>query len=114
MPNTLPKIHRNVPLKSSRHFVSFFPAACRRDFAKSTTPAVDAAKEFCADADPEDIEALRTDWNRWWAASQRLPLPEIQASMRRLGAAWSAPKRRRKSTRSATHWQTLLRASNIC
>ena len=67
----------------------FFSGYLHQDFRDEYDSAADAAKDFCADAGPEDIEALRADWNKWWAASERLSLPEIQRSMRELGAAWS-------------------------
>jgi hypothetical protein len=66
----------------------FFSGYLHQDFREEYDSAEDAAKEFCADADPEDVASLRADWKKWWAASQRLPLPEIQASIRKLGAAW--------------------------
>lgn len=67
----------------------FFSGYLHQDFREEYDSPVDAVKDFCADAGPEGIEALRADWNKWWAASERLPLPEIQRSMRNLGAAWS-------------------------
>jgi hypothetical protein len=66
----------------------FFSGYLHQDFHEEYDSPLDAAREFCADAGPQDIEALRADWNKWWAASQRLPLPQIQESMRKLGAAW--------------------------
>ena len=67
----------------------FFSGYLHQDFREEYDSPVDAAKEFCADATAEDIAALREDWKKWWTASQRLPLPQIQASIRGLGAAWS-------------------------
>jgi hypothetical protein len=89
MPKRSAKSQRQpLPSEKLEALRQFFSGYLHQDFRDEYDSAVDAAKDFCADASPEDIEALRADWKKWRAATQRLPLPEIQASMRELGAAW--------------------------
>ena len=66
----------------------FFSAYLHQDFRNEYGSATKAAKHYIADAAPDQVEALRKEWQDLRTKLTGHPLPVIQAAVRKLGAAW--------------------------
>ena len=66
----------------------FLSAYLHQDFRNEYGSATKAAKNYIADAAPEQAEALRNEWQALRAKLNGQPLPAVQAAVRKLGAAW--------------------------
>jgi hypothetical protein len=66
----------------------FFSAYLHQDFRNEYGSATKAAKQYIADAAPDQAELLRNEWQGLRAKLGGQPLPVVQAAVRKLGAAW--------------------------
>ncbi len=66
----------------------FFAAYLHQDFVDEYGSAAGAAKQYLKDATPEECASLRGDWKRFRAKFSGRPISEVQAAVRKLGAAW--------------------------
>jgi hypothetical protein len=75
----------------SRDFTSlreFFSAYLHEDLQDEYGSAAVAARAFVHDAGSEELITTQREWQLWRDRSKGKPLPEIQADIRKLGAAW--------------------------
>ena len=79
-----------VPIASGDYptLSEFFSAYLHQDFRNEYGSATKAAKHFIADAEPDQAQSLRNEWQDLRAKLNGQPLPVIQAAVRKLGAAW--------------------------
>jgi hypothetical protein len=66
----------------------FFSAYLHEDFNDEYGSAAVAARAFVQDAGSEELATTQSEWQRWRDRSRGKQLPEIQADLRKLGAAW--------------------------
>jgi CdiI immunity protein len=66
----------------------FFSAYLHQDFRNEYGSPTKAAKNYVADATPEEVQTLRNEWQKFREKLSGQPLPVIQAAVRKLGAAW--------------------------
>ena len=66
----------------------FFAAYLHQDFRDAYGSATKAAKQYTKDAAPDQVESLRSDWQRLRQKLAGQPLATVQAAIRKLGAAW--------------------------
>jgi len=67
---------------------AFLRGYFHEDVADEYGTPVDAADQFCEDADSDEREAVASEWSRLMSAMQGRPLPEInQALTGKLGGA---------------------------
>ncbi|HEY1469976.1 MAG TPA: contact-dependent growth inhibition system immunity protein [Candidatus Acidoferrum sp.] len=66
----------------------FFPAYLHEDFAEEYESAVEAVKEFLAEASGDEIQNVRDEWLRLRKALADRSFAEVQSAVGSLGAAW--------------------------
>jgi hypothetical protein len=66
----------------------FFSAYLHEEFNDEYGSAAVAARAFVQDAGSEELATTQREWQRWRDQSRGKQLPEIQADLRKLGAAW--------------------------
>jgi hypothetical protein len=81
--------------KPSEFFAEDFPAVqdflgayFHEDFIDEYGSAEAATKQFCLDAAPEERTQTLQEWRQLYAHLKGQPLPEWQAALHKLGAAW--------------------------
>jgi CdiI immunity protein len=66
----------------------FFAAYLHQDFRNTYGSPTKAAKNYIADASPDEVQTLRNEWQGFRKKLDGQPLTVIQAAVRKLGAAW--------------------------
>jgi hypothetical protein len=66
----------------------FFSAYLHEDFNDEYGSAAVAARAFVQDAGSEELATTQSQWQQWRDQSRGKQIPEIQADIRKLGAAW--------------------------
>ena len=84
----------------------FFAAYLHQDFRDEYGSAANAAKQYLADAAPQEAQSVRAEWARLRSALAGRPLSEAQSAIGKLGAAW-----RPDSPSALTDFDAALNAS---
>ena len=66
----------------------FFPAYLHEDFAEEYGSAQEALKSFLADANGDEILAVKDEWQALSNSLQGRSLAEVQAVLEKLGSVW--------------------------
>jgi hypothetical protein len=66
----------------------FFAAYLHQDFRNEYGSATRAAKHYVKDAAPDQVQSLRSDWQRFRQKLDGESLVTVQSAIRKLGAAW--------------------------
>jgi hypothetical protein len=66
----------------------FFGGYLHEDFVEEYGSAAEALKTFLSDASGDEIQNVQEEWQRFRAVLNDRPFTELQAALRRLGAAW--------------------------
>jgi hypothetical protein len=66
----------------------FLAAYFHEDFINEYGSPEAAAKQFCDDAAPEEVQQTLHEWRSLYAQLKGRPLTEWQAALRQLGGAW--------------------------
>lgn len=66
----------------------FFGGYLHEDFSEEYGSASEALQAFLSDASGDEIQNVKEEWQRFRTLVKDRPLGEIQAALRRLGAAW--------------------------
>ena len=66
----------------------FFPAYFHQDFAEEYGSAEEALKTFLADANGDEILALKEEWRALNNSLQGRPLADVQSVLNKLGSVW--------------------------
>ncbi|MGC1903591.1 MAG: contact-dependent growth inhibition system immunity protein [Candidatus Acidiferrum sp.] len=77
-----------VSLEDFPTLSEFFAAYLHQDFIDEYGSAAGAAKQYLKDATLEECVSLRSDWKRFRTKLSGRPISEVQAAVRKLGAAW--------------------------
>jgi hypothetical protein len=86
---TKPKVTEvPISLEDFPTLSEFFSSYLHQDFRNEYGSAIKAAKHYVSDAAPDQVQALRAEWQRFREKLTGQPLVTVQAAVRKLGAAW--------------------------
>ena len=88
MKHTIPRSHPDFSPDDFPALNDFFSAYLHEDFADEYGSVGEAAKAFLEVANPEEVKRLRAEWKNLRQSLDHRPIEEVQAAVRRLGAAW--------------------------